>query len=261
MSDTTYEREGLITHLFPEWSGITRNNENPQIVCMRTNYTNQRDIQFKPVDIRFYRVNDVPMDRIRDEFFQLFLSRLRKYPIGWDVSILKGEKNLGIFARLGGCRRLDARLCTVSLPDGFSLDKVPFDTMERKRTPHFQGIGEKNWASMDCTQFTDKETYFTSVEDFFGKIRTDKGGKNIIFKYNEEKYQSSWYNGKPFLAVHVPYVKENLIVNAICKNKLHYDYRGMDTKNCHVYIIFGEPEKIRKIIEDTIQRSEKLTAM
>ena len=47
MSDTTYEKEGLITHLFPEWGGITKNNENPQIVCMRTNYTNQRDIQFK----------------------------------------------------------------------------------------------------------------------------------------------------------------------------------------------------------------------
>lgn len=177
MPDTTYEREGLITHLFPEWSGITRNNENPQIVCMRTNYTNQRDIQFKPVDIRFYRVNDVPMDRIRDEFFHLFLSRLRKYPIGWDVFALEGDFCLNIGIRLGGFRRLDAKLCTVSLPDGFSVDKVPFDTMNKKRIPQFHGIGEKKWASIDCSQFTDKEIYFARVEDFFGKIRTDKGQK------------------------------------------------------------------------------------
>lgn len=81
------------------------------------------------------------------------------------------------------------------------------------------------------------------------------------FKYNEEKYQSSWYNGKPFLAVHVPYVKENLIVNAIRKEKLHYDYRGLDTEGCHVYILFGEPSKLKKIIEEPIRKSVKTTAI
>lgn len=169
MSEIKYGKNDAVKNLL-SGSLVETIQFAPLILCLHTIYTSGWGEESEPMDVRIYQAGEVSEEKVKDELYQLFLSRISNYPIAMDVSVIRDE-NAGVFlrivARLGGMQNLIATARRGFLPEGWTEHENPFDTMDIEKIPHFNGIGWKQWDAIYDSQYKDWESYFTCVKNLF----------------------------------------------------------------------------------------------
>ena len=123
------------------------------------------------MDIRVYRVGDIPVERIQDEFLHLFLARVMEYPMARDVSVIRDDPQylMRALARFGGM----SRLCAFLFEDS-DFKGGPYDSMRGKEAiPRYYGIGSDKWGVIYDCQY-EESTYEACIRDFLRGERREQ---------------------------------------------------------------------------------------